>query len=110
MYIDLVVPAATTAQAFGVVNVNFAPGARTHWHTHEKGQLLRVTAGQGWVCDHGGEPVRIGVGDVVWCPPGTRHWHGADEGHYMVHQAISFGKVEWGGEVGEEEYARTKRV
>lgn len=89
-----------------IVNVNFAPRARTHWHTHPGGQLLRVLAGSGWVCDRGAAPKRIHRGDVVWCPAGTTHWHGADEGSYLVHQAVSHGKVEWLDAVEEEEYAK----
>ena len=86
--------------------MNFAPCARTYWHTHEKGQLLRVQAGSGWICDKGGKPTRIGVGDVIWCPPGTTHWHGAGDRSYMVHQASSFGGVEWLEEVKDEEYGK----
>lgn len=94
------------AEGINVSNVNFTPCARTHWHTHVGGQLLTVLAGSGWVCDKGSKPVRILTGDVIWCPPGTTHWHGADDGTYMVHQAVSLGGVEWGEEVQDEEYGR----
>ncbi|KIW33923.1 uncharacterized protein PV07_00737 [Cladophialophora immunda] len=94
------------AEGISVANVNFAPCARTYWHTHEKGQLLRVLAGSGWVCDKDGQPVKINVGDVVWCPPGTTHWHGADDQSYMVHQATSFGAVQWHQAVQDEEYRK----
>lgn len=87
-----------------IVTVMFTPCARTNWHTHEKGQFLRVVAGSGWVCDKGGDPQRLNVGDVVWCPPGTTHWHGADDGSYMVHMAVSHGKVDWLQPVTDEEY------
>lgn len=50
--------------------------------------------------------MKISVGDVVWCPPGTTHWHGADDGSYMVHQAVSIGGVEWGNAVSDDEYQR----
>ncbi|KAJ9654915.1 hypothetical protein H2198_006097 [Neophaeococcomyces mojaviensis] len=91
-----------------IVNVNFLPGARTFWHNHEGGQILRVLAGSGWVCDKGGEPKRLKVGDICVCPPDTTHWHGADEGSYMLHQAIAHGKTTWQDEVSEEEYRRAK--
>ena len=56
------------------------------------------------MCDQGSHPKRIAQGDVVWCPPGTVHWHGADEGSFMVHEALSLGGIEWfeavEGEVG----------
>jgi quercetin dioxygenase-like cupin family protein len=61
-------------------HVTFLPGARTYWHTHERGQILEVKAGSGWICDKGGKPRRIRTGDTVVCAAGTTHWHGADEG------------------------------
>jgi quercetin dioxygenase-like cupin family protein len=94
------------AEGLNVSNVNFTPCARTYWHTHGGGQLLTVLAGSGWVCDKGAKPVKIMAGDVVWCPPGTTHWHGADEESYMVHQALSLGDVEWLDAVNEEEYSK----
>ncbi|KAF2096001.1 cupin domain-containing protein [Rhizodiscina lignyota] len=88
-----------------IVNVTFAPGARTHWHTHEKGQLLKVLAGSGWVCDKGGKPKRLETGDVCWCPEGITHWHGADDGSLMTHFAFARGSVQWLEPVSEQEYA-----
>ncbi|OQE14922.1 hypothetical protein PENSTE_c032G04048 [Penicillium steckii] len=78
-----------------ILNVKFAPCARTDWHDHEKGQILEVLSGSGWVCDKGQEPRKIEQGDTVWCPPGTVHWHGAAEGSTMVHRATSFGGMQW---------------
>ena len=57
--------------------VAFEPGARTAWHTHPLGQTLIVTAGCGWTQCEGGPIVEIKPGDVIWCPPGHKHWHGA---------------------------------
>jgi quercetin dioxygenase-like cupin family protein len=91
---DVYIDPVLAAESLSVANVNFSPCARTHWHYHEGGQLLRVIAGAGWVCDKDGEAKRIAVGDVIWCPPGTTHWHGADDGSYMVHQAVSHGRLE----------------
>jgi quercetin dioxygenase-like cupin family protein len=102
VYIDPIL----SADGISSGNVNFTPGARTHWHTHEGGQLLHVLAGSGWVCDQGSEPVRINVGDVIWCPPGTTHWHGADDNSYLVHKAVSLGSVKWLEPVGDEEYGK----
>ncbi|KIW80368.1 hypothetical protein Z517_06983 [Fonsecaea pedrosoi CBS 271.37] len=92
------------AEGILVHNVNFAPGARSFWHWHEKGQVLRVTAGCGWLCDRGAKPVRINVGDVIWCPSSTEHWHGADDQSYMVHQAVSLGSVRFMEEVSDDTY------
>ena len=91
-----------------VANVNFAPCARTNWHKHEGGQLLKVIAGSGWVCDKGGKPRRITLGDTIWCPPGGVHWHGADDETFMAHEAISHGRIDWYSAVTEEEYAAKK--
>ena len=57
--------------------VTFAPGARSAWHTHPAGQLLIVTSGTGWVQEDGGAKREIKPGDVIWTPPGVKHWHGA---------------------------------
>ena len=61
--------------------VTFEPGARTAWHTHPLGQTLIVTSGTGWVQREGGPVEEIRPGDVVWIPPGVRHWHGATRDH-----------------------------
>lgn len=58
-------------------SVTFEPGARSAWHTHPLGQTLIVTAGCGWTQCEGEPIVEIRAGDVVWCPPGHKHWHGA---------------------------------
>ena len=87
-----------------MVTATFTPCARTHWHHHEDGQVLEVKAGSGWVCDKGGVPQKLAVGDIVWCPAGTVHWHGADDGSILVHLAISRGKTTWYDAVTEEEY------
>ena len=58
-------------------SVTFEPGARTAWHTHPLGQTLIITAGVGWVQREGGPVEEVRPGDVVWFPPGLKHWHGA---------------------------------
>jgi quercetin dioxygenase-like cupin family protein len=72
-------------------NVCFTPGARTFWHTHERGQILTVTIGTGFVCAKGEAPRKLLVGDVVHVPAGETHWHGATKGTIMAHMAISLG-------------------
>jgi quercetin dioxygenase-like cupin family protein len=80
-------------------SVTFEPGARTAWHTHPLGQTLVVTAGCGWTQCEGEAVVEIRAGDVIWCPPNHRHWHGATPTTSMTHIAIQEaldGKVvEW---------------
>lgn len=85
-------------------HVTFLPGARTFWHRHERGQILEVKAGRGWVCDRGGVPQPLRVGDIVTCPAGTTHWHGADDGSMLMHLAISLGTTTWLEEVTQDEY------
>jgi len=92
------------------VSVTFEPGARTNWHTHPLGQTLIVTAGCGWAQHDGGPVEQIRPGDVVWFPPGEKHWHGATASTAMTHIAIQEkldGKgVDWLEMVTEEEYRR----
>ena len=71
-----------------VASVTFEPGARSAWHTHPLGQTLVVTAGCGWTQCEGGPIVEIRAGDVIWCPPGHKHWHGASKTTAMTHLAI----------------------
>ena len=89
-------------------SVTFEPGARTAWHTHPLGQTLVVTAGMGWTQCEGGPIVEIRAGDVIWCPPNHRHWHGATPTTAMTHIAIQEaidGKfVEWMEHVADEQY------
>ncbi|MGW8193965.1 MAG: (R)-mandelonitrile lyase [Desulforhopalus sp.] len=89
-------------------NVTFEPGARTAWHTHPLGQTLIVTAGSGRVQREGGPIEEIGPGDVVWFPPGEKHWHGASPTTAMTHIAIQEeldgSVVEWLEKVSDEQY------
>lgn len=95
--------------AVGAAHVRFAPGARTTWHRHPKGQTLYVTDGIGLVCLRGGEPQEIRPGDVVYIEPDEEHWHGATPERYMAHVAIQEADgtgeaVTWLDHVTDEEY------
>jgi len=89
-------------------SVTFEPGGRTAWHTHPLGQTLIITAGLGWVQQQGGPIEEVRPGDVVWFPPGQRHWHGATPTTAMTHIAIQEllnGKnVEWLEKVSDDQY------
>lgn len=79
----------TGAARLGGATVHFEPSARSNWHSHPLGQLLVVTAGQGWVQAEG-EPVQVmRAGDTVWTAPGVKHWHGATRTSAVTHVAIS---------------------
>lgn len=91
-------------------SVTFEAGARTAWHTHPAGQTLIVTSGLGWVQREGGLVEEIRPGDVVWFPPGLKHWHGATPTTAMTHLAIQEqvdGKtVDWLEKVSDEQYRK----
>jgi quercetin dioxygenase-like cupin family protein len=88
--------------------VSFQPGARTAWHTHPLGQTLLVTEGRGWTQCEGEKIVEIEAGDIIWCPPGHRHWHGATPTSAMTHialqEALDGKVVEWMEKVSDEDY------
>src|ERR1700755_2397861 len=71
--------------------VAFEAGARTAWHPHPLGQTLYVIAGVGRFQSKGGPVREIRPGDVVWIPPGEKHWHGAAPNHAMTHIAMQAG-------------------
>jgi quercetin dioxygenase-like cupin family protein len=77
-----------------MTTVTFAPGARTHWHRHDAGQLLIVVAGEGWVGTRDRRQ-EVCVGDVVWAPPGEDHWHGATDTSVLTHVALTLGATHW---------------
>jgi quercetin dioxygenase-like cupin family protein len=107
--IDPLFPAKAPARAAGNT-VTFEPGGRTAWHTHPLGQTLIVTAGCGWVQREGGPVEEIRPGDVVWFPPGEKHWHGATATTAMTHIAIQEGldgkMVDWLEHVSDEQYRK----
>ncbi|MFC0081319.1 cupin domain-containing protein [Aciditerrimonas ferrireducens] len=88
-----------------VAVVRFSPGARTAWHSHEGGQTLYVTEGQGLVQARGQQVVELKPGDVIFAPDGEEHWHGADPDHFMTHLSITEGAPHWGAHVTDDEYA-----
>src|SRR4249919_3784568 len=105
--IDPLFQAPDPARVVGA-SVTFEPGARTAWHTHPLGQTLIVTAGSGLAQREVGPIGEIHPGDVIWFPPGVRHWHGATPTTAMTHIAIQEaldGKVvEWMEKVSDEQY------
>lgn len=93
--------------------VTFDPSARSAWHTHPLGQTLVVTSGRGFVQSFGGPIREIKAGDVVWTPPGEKHWHGAAPNSPMTHiaiqEALNDRNVDWMEKVTDEEYAKGSR-
>ena len=107
--IDPLFQAPNPARVVGA-SVTFEPGARTAWHTHPLGQTLIVTAGCGWAQREGGPVEEIRPGDVIWFPPGEKHWHGAGATVAMTHIAIqeklNGSPVTWMEKVTDEQYRR----
>jgi quercetin dioxygenase-like cupin family protein len=107
--VDPLFPAHAPSTASGAY-VTFEPGARSAWHTHPAGQVLIVTAGVGRVQRWGGPVQEIRPGDVIWTPPGVKHWHGAAPTTSVTHMAVqdtANGKaVEWMEKVSDEQYGK----
>jgi quercetin dioxygenase-like cupin family protein len=111
--IDPLFQAPEPARTLGV-SVTFEPCARTAWHTHLLGQTLIVTAGCGLVQSWGGPIKEIRPVDMLRCPPGEKHWHGATASTAMTHIAIVErldGKtVDWMEKVSDEQYGQARRL
>lgn len=106
--IDPVFPGTDHINASGAF-VTFEPGARSAWHTHPRGQHIIVTHGVGLTQEWGKPVERIQPGDVVWCPPGVKHWHGATPETAMTHLVVTGqddegNNVTWQEKVSDAQY------
>ncbi|MCO8170880.1 cupin domain-containing protein [Pseudomonas sp. 21LCFQ02] len=109
--IDPIWPADEHISASGAL-VTFEPGARSAWHTHPAGQRLVVSSGVG-LTQEWGKPIQVvRPGDVVWCPPGVKHWHGAAPTTAMSHIAVTATlngqNVDWMEKVSDEQYGQPR--
>jgi quercetin dioxygenase-like cupin family protein len=114
VYMTPIAPATEPAYLTGAL-VRFTPGARTFWHTHERGQTLYVTEGVGLVAGRDGAVTRIRPGDTVTIGAGEEHWHGGTAGTCMSHLALltSNGRTDpttWLEAVTEEQYAAAQEA
>ena len=107
--IDPLIKTEEPARAAGAL-VTFEPGARTAWHTHPLGQSLIIMTGTGWVQREGGPVEEVHPGDVVWFPPGEKHWHGATPtngmSHIAVQEALNGKVVDWLEHVSDGQYPK----
>ncbi|MBN7811866.1 cupin domain-containing protein [Algoriphagus sp. H41] len=89
-------------------NVYFEPGARSNWHTHPAGQILIITAGEGYHQIEGEPKQLLKKGSVAICPPNVRHWHGAspDQGMQQLYilPNTEKGIVQWMEAVADQQY------
>lgn len=106
--LSMVLPKGEAPSNLSSGNVSFKPGARTAWHVHPRGQLLVVTDGIGLIQKWGESAQEMKKGDVVWIPPGVKHWHGASKEQSMTHIAIQESMddkaVEWLEQVKDDDY------
>ncbi len=101
-------------KGLSVANVTFEPGCRNKWHIHHAGgQLLIVTAGEGWLQFEGEPATRLRAGDAVYIPKDVKHWHGASKDSWFAHLSVEIpdptasGKGnEWLEDVSDEDYNR----
>ena len=107
--VDPMFPATAPSRVSGG-HVTFEPGARSNWHTHPLGQTLVITSGFGWVQREGGPIEEVRPGDIIWFPPGLKHWHGATPAtaltHIAIQEALDGKNVDWLEKVSDEQYRR----
>ncbi len=112
VWVETIIEAPAPAR-IRAARVTFAPGSRTFWHTHPLGQTLHVLSGVGLVQSWGERAKAIRPGDVVWIPPGEKHWHGAGPANAMTHialqEALDGTAVEWLEMVADPHYAEAAR-
>jgi len=98
------------AKDLGVGRRSFEPGARSAWHSHDKGQLIFVEQGRARV-QKKGQPMReLGLGESDYTPPNVVHWHGATPGDRLVQVAVSFGgEIKWLQKTTDDEYSGKTR-
>jgi quercetin dioxygenase-like cupin family protein len=112
VWLEMLIEAPAPAR-LRAARVTFEPGGRTAWHTHPLGQTLYVLSGVGFVQSWGEAARIIRPGDVVWIPPGEKHWHGARAGNAMTHlalqEALDGSTAAWLEQVSAEQYAEASR-
>ena len=88
VWLDPIASPREEGQRMIVAKVRFAPGARTAWHSHARGQTLHITQGLAWIQSRGQDKVTAHAGQTIYCPPGEEHWHGASPDTFMEHLAM----------------------
>src|SRR5438093_2777641 len=100
---------AMDGKDLSVARRRFEPGARTAWHSHDKGQLLLVEEGR-MRAQKRGEPIKdYGVGESDYTAANVVHWHGAAPGQTLVQLNVGFGGgSKWFEDVTDADYQGKK--
>jgi quercetin dioxygenase-like cupin family protein len=112
VWLDMIASPNDGDQRMSAARVRFAPGARTAWHSHARGQYLRVTDGIAVCGTRDGNVVEALPGQTIYTPPGEEHWHGATSDCWMEHIALYEAaddpaqSTTWLEHVSDEDYAR----
>ncbi len=105
-----------STEQISIGNVTFEPGCRNNWHIHYAdnggGQILLVTAGEGWYREWGQPARKLRAGDTVNIPANVKHWHGVSADSWFQHLTLEVPgencKTEWCEPVSDEEYRNLK--
>ena len=88
VWLDTIVVPHDADQRTTMARVRFAPGARTAWHSHARGQYLHVTSGVARFGGRDGTVLEVHAGQTLYTPPGEEHWHASAPGVFMEHLAV----------------------
>jgi quercetin dioxygenase-like cupin family protein len=116
VWLDPIATPHDADQRMTVATVRFAPGARTAWHSHARGQYLRVTQGTALCGSRDGHVVAAHPGQTIYTPPGEEHWHGATPECWMEHLAMfergddPATSTTWLEYVADQDYARAAQA
>ena len=94
------------AKDLSILRRSFEPGARSAWHSHDKGQLIFVESGRARTQKKGQSMKELGPGDSDYTGPNVVHWHGAAPNDRVVQVAVGFGgDIKWLQKTTDDEYA-----
>lgn len=88
VWVDALATPQQGDQRATMAKVRFAPGARTAWHSHARGQYLHVTDGIARFGSRDGTIIEVHAGQTLYTPPGEDHWHAAAPACFMEHIAL----------------------
>lgn len=88
VWVDVLAAPQEGDQRATMAKVRFAPGARTAWHSHARGQYLHVTDGVARFGSRDRTIIEVHAGQTLYTPPGEDHWHASAPGCFMEHLAL----------------------